>query len=274
MSNNPLRQYFRRPVIYIKLPSRGRFYSDETITIPENEELPIYPMSAIDEITSRTPDALFNGQAVVDIIKSCVPCIHNPWNVSLMDLESLLIAIKIATSGEYMDINSTCPKCTHEATHSLNLVQVLGEHTKPITNFDYQINDLNITLRYLTYNESNKLNLEQYELQKVLKIYESYEDTEEKMKQTEEIFKKLSVINKKVMLASIESIQTPETLVTESEYISEFLDNCDRNTYNIIKDQIIKIKNDSQLQPLNLKCTNCEHEYQQSLVLNVSDFFV
>lgn len=59
--NNPLQQYFRRPAIYIKLPSDGRYYSDGILSMPENHELPVYPMTAIDEITAKTPDALFNG---------------------------------------------------------------------------------------------------------------------------------------------------------------------------------------------------------------------
>ena len=76
---NPLKQYFRRPAIYLRLPSEGKFYSQGAIDLPENKEIPIYPMTAIDEITTKTPDMLFNGTAVIEIIKSCVPNIKNPW---------------------------------------------------------------------------------------------------------------------------------------------------------------------------------------------------
>ena len=64
MSNNPLTQYFRQPAIYVKLPSNGQHYPEAALNMPANNELPVYPMTAIDEITYRTPDALFNGNAV------------------------------------------------------------------------------------------------------------------------------------------------------------------------------------------------------------------
>jgi hypothetical protein len=78
MSNNPLTQYFRQPAVYVKLPSGGKYYSEGAIVMPANQELPVYPMTAIDEITYRTPDALFNGNAVVNVIKSCIPNIVDP----------------------------------------------------------------------------------------------------------------------------------------------------------------------------------------------------
>ena len=79
MDNNPLKQYFRRPSVYMKLPSNGQGYPEGSLEMPENGELPVYPMTAIDEITARTPDALFNGTAVAELITSCVPNIKDPW---------------------------------------------------------------------------------------------------------------------------------------------------------------------------------------------------
>ena len=63
MQNNPLRQFFRRPAVFFKLPSGGKNYAPGVLDMPENEEFPVYPMTAIDEISMRTPDALFNGSA-------------------------------------------------------------------------------------------------------------------------------------------------------------------------------------------------------------------
>ena len=91
--SNPLKQFFRRPAVYLKLPSGGLGYPEGAINLPDNGEIPIYPMTAIDEITSRTPDSLFNGVAVVELIKSCVPDIKDPWSVTNVDLDPLLVAI-------------------------------------------------------------------------------------------------------------------------------------------------------------------------------------
>ena len=32
---NPLRKYFRQPKVYITLPSKGKFYADGAIELPE-----------------------------------------------------------------------------------------------------------------------------------------------------------------------------------------------------------------------------------------------
>jgi hypothetical protein len=97
--NNPLKQYFRRPAIYLKLPSGGALYPPGVIKPTENGELPVYPMTAIDEITTKTPDALFNGVAMVEIIKSCVPDVLDPWSINSIDLDAILLAIKSAAGG-------------------------------------------------------------------------------------------------------------------------------------------------------------------------------
>ena len=116
MNTNPLKQYFRRPSIYLKLPSGGKYYPEGSIDLPENKEVPVYPMTAIDDITSKTPDALFNGIAVIEIIRSCVPNIKDPWQVPATDVDALLIAIRAATNGNMLDVESSCPSCKEESS--------------------------------------------------------------------------------------------------------------------------------------------------------------
>jgi len=92
LDNNPLKQYFRRPAVYVKLPSGGKYYPQGVIDMPTNGEIPIFPMTAIDEITTKTPDALYNGTAMAELMKSCVPNIKDPWAINSMDLDAILIA--------------------------------------------------------------------------------------------------------------------------------------------------------------------------------------
>ena len=89
---NPLKQFFRQPSIYLRLPSLGQYWDQSAIDMPPNKELPVYPMTAIDEITYRTPDALFNGQAVINVIQSCIPAIRDAWSTPGSDLNSILVA--------------------------------------------------------------------------------------------------------------------------------------------------------------------------------------
>ena len=124
--DNPLKQYFRRPALFISLPSKGKYYPPGSLENTDSCELPVFPMTAIDEITAKTPDALFNGSAVVDIIKSCIPNIKDPWSIPVMDLDPLLISIRAATNSNEMDVNSICPSCNEEGKYSVNLIGLLN----------------------------------------------------------------------------------------------------------------------------------------------------
>jgi len=58
-----LEKYKRQPKIYIDLPSKGVFYSDDVLDNGQFVSLPVFGMSAMDEIIFKTPDALFSGEA-------------------------------------------------------------------------------------------------------------------------------------------------------------------------------------------------------------------
>lgn len=274
MSVNPLKQYFRRPAIYIKLPSNYQYYDESVIDLPENGELPVFPMTAIDEMTSRTPDALYNGHAVAEIIKSCIPSIKDPWKINAIDLDTILISIRIASNGEEMDVNSTCPECKTEGKYGVSLLDVLQRKQVADYSESLKLRDLEIKFRPLSYTESNKNNLAQYEVQKMLVMLDGMEDGDAKTTQTKESIKKLHSLMSDAISSTIEYIQTPESVVTEREFIKEFVENCDKRTNTAIKDYSIQLREKNELKPLQIKCSNCSHDYQQSLVLNMTDFFV
>lgn len=273
MSENPLKQYFRRPAIYIQLPSAGAFNTNEDIEVTQGNELPVYPMSAIDEITARTPDALFNGHAVAEIIKSCIPAIKNPWSITSVDMDTILIAIKIASTGENMDIMCTCPACSTESKFGVNLTKILGMRKKVDYSKCLKIRDLEIKFRPLTFDETNKNGMSQYEVQRMLIEISGIEDAAQKAEQTKAALSVLNNLTAGIITSTIEWIKTPEITVTEKEYIREFITNCDRMTNEAIKDFSVDLREQSNLPPLDIKCIQCGHEYSQQLTLNMTDFF-
>lgn len=274
MDNNPLRQYFRRPSVYMKLPSGGAGYPEGSIEMPENGELAVYPMTAIDEITARTPDALFNGTAVIELIRSCIPAIKDPWSVSNVDLDAVLVAIKAASSpnGE-MEIESICPKCEELSSYKINLAGLLTGLSSPNFNVPLEIGDLKITFRPLSFREVNEASVRQFELQRVFNQLENEEDDEKKAKLMQEGLQKITSLTMELLSKSIVAIQTPTMPVTETSYILDFLQHCDRNIYIQIRDHSAKIRQDSELKPMTIKCTNCSNEYDQTITLNPTDFF-
>jgi len=272
LPNNPLKQYFRRPSIYLKLPSGGVGYPPGTLNNTENGELPVYPMTAIDEITSKTPDALFNGSAVVEIIKSCLPDIKDPWSIPSTDLDAILIAIRSAAQGNEMEIESECPSCKDVANYGINLIGILqtmkpGDYTKEL-----QLSDLFIKFRPLTYREMNQAALAQFEIQKMFNSMDGLSE-EERTKQTQDAIVKITEITMAVLAQTIEYVKTPSLTVTETEFILDFLRNCDKNSYIELRDYHSKLKDSTQIKPQKIKCIHCQHEYEQSIVINVTDFF-
>jgi hypothetical protein len=272
--NNPLTQYFRQPAIHVQLPSQGNFYPPGTLMMPPNRELPVLPMTAVDEITYRTPDALFNSSSVVSVIRSCVPAIRDPWVMPSVDIDAMLIAIRIASFGHGMDLTTVCPSCNHQEEITIDLRAVndklrIGNYQESL-----HIGDLEVFFRPLSYRDVNENNQQQFEQQQGLRIL-SDDSVDEKTK-ADQLGKSMTAINEltlKTIAQSIAAIKTPGASVSESEFIMEFLKNCERTVFNRIRDHAIDLRVNSEIQPINLKCNNCSHEYQQPFTLDMASFF-
>jgi hypothetical protein len=273
MDNNPLKAYFRRPAIYLKLPSEGKYYPQGSVDIPVNGEVAVYPMTAVDEITTKTPDALFNGSAVVEIIKSCIPSIKDPWEIPLIDLDPILVAIRTATNGNNMDITSKCPACEEEASYGINLGNLLGTLQKGKYDEPLILQDLSFKFKPLAYKQINKINQVQFEIQTVVMSLDSIEDENARKQKSNETMQKLNDLSVSLVSETIESITTPSSIVAEKEFIIDFLKNCEKQTFESLRNYAIKMRESSEIKPLKMKCIHCQHEYDQSLILNPTDFF-
>jgi len=274
--NNPLRQFFRRPAVHISLPSGGESYAPEDIEWPdEGKELPVYPMTAIDEITTKTPDSLFNGTAMVEIIKSCVPAIKNPWALLGTDLDTVLISIKAAGGQETIDVESECekPECKALGTYGINLQILLrslgaGDYETPL-----KMNELEIYYSPLNYKAMNESALAQFDIQAKYKDMSSIEDLTERNKKSGEALKDITVLTMKILSKAIVKVTTPDGDVTDNEHIYDFLINADTKTYEIIRDKNTELREKSTIKPLEIECAECGHQYKQPFTLNASDFF-
>ena len=274
LNNNPLKQYFRRPSIYLKLPSGGK-YSPNILNMPESGELPVYPMTAIDEITSKTPDALYNGTAMTDIIKSCIPDIIDPWLISSVDLDAILIAIKAASGGNDLEIESTCPSCGDSSKYGINLLLLLTTLTAANYENTMEINELHIKFKSLTYKELNQTKISQFEVQRILAGLESNTNTDDtiRIEKTQLAIKSIVELTIALISNSIEYVETPNGKVTDKEFIMDYLTNCDKQSYIAIRDFNTKLKAEAEIKPLAIKCIKCSHEYSQPFTLNITDFF-
>jgi|TARA_R110000772_G_scaffold123470_1_gene229769 hypothetical protein len=276
--NNPLRQYFRRPSVFISLPSGGKGYEPGDIEFEDenNKELPVYPMTAIDEITTKTPDALFNGSATVEIIKSCIPAIKNPWNVLSCDIDAILIGIKAAGGEEALEVESSCPKedCDTTENYAINLQNLLrtiksGDYDKPFIS-----GELTIYFKPIGYKIMNEISLQQFSIQAKFANLNTITDDAERVKESQSALVEITEVTMDVLTHAIDKIVSPDgEEVTDKEYIIDFLKNCDTKSYEAIRDHNGELRSESTIKSLDMKCATCGHEYKQQFTLNATDFF-
>ena len=279
--NNPLKKYFRQPKIYIKLPSSGNFYPPGTLEKTETGDFPIYAMTAKDELIMKTPDALLNGQATVDVIQSCVPNIKNAWMVPSIDLDAILVAIRMATYGDMLDLTIKIPEINDTRTYELDLRGVLDRLLSAAYDTEIQINDqLSAVVRPLNYKEFTQSATKTLEEQRIFSIVN--DDTIEEQRKLEIFaasFKKLTEINVGMVSKSVVKIITPDGDTTDQEFIKEFIDNADSEFYKTVIDHLEKQKDKFAIPPSKVATTEADQAagapamIEVPVVLDVASFF-
>jgi hypothetical protein len=278
---NPLTSYMRQPKIYISLPSQGNFWPEHSIDMPENNELPVYSMTARDELLFKTPDALMNGQSIVDVIQSCVPNIKNAWVTPSIDLDTILIAIRIATYGEDMEFTHKIPVIFEDVDYGIDLKTLLSQQQNNHWIDQVVINpDFIICIRPLTYKHLTQASIKTFEMSRILNIANDNQLTDEqKLEIFEESFKKLSEVTIGLVTNSIYKIITPEGEVVNRDHIAEYIENADKSIVERVQAHINELKSHNDLAPLEFTTTEEQQAlgapvtYTVPINFNNSDFF-
>ena len=252
--SNPLKKYFRQPKIYLRLPSKGKFYPLGALDMPENNELPVYPMTAKDELMMKTPDALLNGQATVDVIKSCVPNIKDPWKMPSIDSDAVLIAIRLATYGESLEITTKVPVIGEERAYKVDLRRLLDQLVVFEFNPYVLINDeLTVNIKPLSYKEFTDNSVRTFEEQRIFRIVNDESIPEDqKLQAFSNSFKKLTDLTIDLVLNSVVAIDTPEGKVLDKKMIKEFFNNADKTVFDKILKHLQSMKEGYTIKPLTV----------------------
>jgi len=278
--SNPLQKYFRQAKVYTSLPSAGNFYPPGALAVTEGGEYPIFAMTAKDELTMKTPDALLNGEATVSVIESCVPNIKSAWDLPSLDLDALLIAIRIATYGEMMDVNIKVPVTGEEKTFQVDLRIMLDSLKAAEYNNVVDYGDIRVILRPLSYREFTSMSIKTFEEQRIFSIVNNEEmPEEEKLQAFTQSFKKLTNITVGSMEKSIAAIEVDGTTVTNREHIIEYVANADKDLFKKISEHLEKQKNNFTIKPMVVDATEEEIEagvpatYQVPITFDQTNFF-
>jgi len=278
---NPLEKYFRQPKIYISLPSKGTYWPAGSIEMTENGELPVFAMTAKDEMRFKTPDALMNGQATVDVIQSCIPSIKNAWLTPILDLDTILIAMRIATYGEKLEITSKVPVIEEDKAFELDMRTLLDKFMNVTYNNVLTHGELQITIRPMTYKQFTKTALKSFEEQRIFAtINNEALDEPQKLEIFNKSFASLTSLTIDTIKTSIQQIQVGGQIVTDANQISEFIDKADKDFYTAITKHIEQEKKKFETEPMRVEATAEELErgvpetYEIPIAFDQSNFFV
>ena len=273
----------RQPKIYIRLPSNGEYWPPGTLNMPETGELPVYSMTAKDELMLKVPDALMNGQAIVDVIQNCVPSIKNAWATPSIDIDVLLIAIRLATYGEKMVTPLTFgDDIEMEYTVDLRTVMdsLMNQTTwNPVIAIS---NDLTVFVKPLTYKQMTEAALQTFETQKIMQIANDEKlNEDDKLRMFKDSFRKLTDATVGTVGSGIFRIDSTVGSTDNPEFIKEFIDNVDKEVFNIIEQHLTALKEQNTIKPIIVPVTDEMREngitgdtVEVPLTFDASTFFV
>ena len=258
-SNNPLSGYFRAPKLYTRIPSLGRFYTSEVVDLPENGELAIYPMTAKDEVLMKNPDALLNGEAVAELIRSCVPAVKKPRNMISNDVEALLVAIQGASYGDDLTVSGDCPVCKEKCSGVASVEAALETMTVLEETYTVATEDgLTLTLRPFSYESTIKAGIANFKSTRSLQSLTEIKDEMAQLKAFNDSFVRIAAMNFDLIVDSVAVIAGTnaegEFAVHDRAQIREYLENCETSVGKSIEKEIARINRIGINKTVQLEC--------------------
>ncbi len=227
----------RRPKIFLRLPSKGRYWSEGSIEINEQNEYEVYAMTVKDELLLKTPDALLNGYATVSVVQSCIPAIKDAWQMPSVDLDAVLIAIRIASFGEKVNLDIAIPGTNEAEPYEIDLRPMLDNVIdnvvwEPVVKVN---DDITVHIKPISYRNLTQSNIASFEAERILRQLINPEISEDlKVQLMNQAAERLADANVIQVVNGIERIDTTNGSTDDFEYIREFLNNSDPTVFKAI----------------------------------------
>lgn len=275
--NNPLINYFREKEVYVPLPTQGKYYDPQIENLSVDGEIGVRPMTAKDEIMMKTPDTLFNGTALVNLVESVAPDVKDAYNLKIPDVDAILTASRVATYGKNITVNAACPKCEADGLYDVDLTSILAKIHKIIDDDEIEVQGLTVklqpnslscvTAKTINYSKSFALQID------INRDTDNLKENEEKFKQATELIAATEIA---IMADGIRCVVLPDgTEVNDKQQIVDWLTNTNSNTFKIIQEKIVKLNESGVPMMYNFKCgeEKCGDEFTTTVDLNPSFFF-
>jgi hypothetical protein len=197
-----------------------------------------------------------NGQATVDVIQSCVPNIKNAWLMPSIDLDAVLIAIRVATYGESMDVSITVPNTTIKRDYSMDLRRALDDLMLGKFSDSLMIGSMKVNIRPINYKEFTDGAVKTFEEQRIYNVVNDNKiDDQTKLDMFHQSFRKLTDITISMVSNSVVSIEVDGETVTDSNHIREFIANADKNFYSAVMEHVTKQRESFSIKPIRVTST-------------------
>ena len=276
--SNPLENFYRTKEIYVKLPTQGKWYKTPP-KLSVNNEIGVMPMTIKDEIILKIPDSLYNSEAIFLVLKSIVPDIDDPYEITIPDVDVILIASRAVTQGNDLGIAVKCPNCKEIHEYSINIPMMLSnlKHIKDDT--EIEIKGLVLKLKPNTLATMTANSMQKVEIAKMKSMVTQSDENSDYSKVKllmEESLQKMTAASLAVIADQISSVKMPDgTIITNFKHILEWIQNLDKRSVDIISENA-KHLNDNGIQKIHkFTCgnENCNHDFETTIEFNPTFFF-
>jgi rubrerythrin len=260
----------------MKLPSGTSYYTDNVVEFTTTGEIGVMPMTGKDELLLKNPDALLNGEALVEIINSCVPAVKKATALLTNDIDALITAIRFATYEDTLETELVCPSCGTQHLFKLDLQYSIDNMT--YLEKDYVVNldsGVSIFVKPYGFPELLKGLHAQFEQSKISRSIANEEINEDKrMKMFSDAFKEMIVITRDLLCNSVIKVvdENNNINVTDRAFIAEFLNNINKTEYDKISDLIKEINLIGIKRSFIANCDKCGHSWESEIDFNPVNF--
>jgi hypothetical protein len=257
------------------LPSRGKFWPPGSIDLAEDGTIGVMPLTATDEILLKSPEGLLSGSSIVSSIVSCVPSIKNPWLMPAIDVDTVFIAIRLASFNHTLEVSSECKHCGHNNDNALDLRTLLDSIPKGNIQNKHIVNGLTFEFAPYTFEFINKNNKAKFDQEQLARsVITEATPTDEKSKYFATIFNQLATHNVESLVIAINKIVLQNgAVVTDKAQLTEFINAADRKTIQDIRNNLVKMNDAASIPDITLTCSECDETYKTTVEFNQSNFF-
>lgn len=271
---SPLKKFKRQPKVYIDLPSKGEFYKPGVLDDNTSTGLPVFSMTANDEILYRTPDALINGEATASNIKSCIPSILDPWKIVTIDIDAVLLAIRLSSYGDHLTVSNTCKKCGEQNSYEVPIQKYIDYYNS--LKYETKIfveEGLIVNISPLSYKLWTDLQKRLIQLQRGLQIQiPKIKDEDERAAATDSLLKDIAGLNIQIIFEHIRSIEVEGAIENNPQEIYDFINDSDVSYFKKIKAHIDRQAENWRIPSEKVECA-CGTENNIQVRVDQSDFF-